>query len=367
MARRLNAAQQQAVFAIQRGLGVVRYEAIMGDGLGHVSDLTSNGFNVLVRYQTANNLGWPQSVRKPPGNVSYAQETPVWVGYNDDGELAVLGPRILAQKAAGTNGIVNDVQNDPTGGFLDLSLALQLRSQPTSPPSLSVTVKSLWYIHNGVPVNFPGDGDLPLDGFIPDTGKQCLALAYLDTSDNTMHVVASTPISIARGMSAFGTGDIEECVAAAGINAIYSKFWWVPYSVAAFGDECDYLDFRLWLMSAPAESYATLQTTDDTETTLASIPVAELQMMTITATINGVKDDYSAAIGGIIPSAVVRRASGDDATLVGSITPDSHEDSGGSPSFTLDVDTTSQTARIRVTGVDAETWNWTAKFQTLAS
>lgn len=111
---------------------------------------------------------------------------------------------------------------------------------------------------------------------------------------------------------------------------------------------------------------ASIQTTNNTQTTIASILVDELQSVTITATITGAIDDYSAAIGGTL-AAVVRRASGGSVTLVGSVTTDIHEDSAGSPTFTLDVDTGTETARIRVTGISAENWNWAVKYQKTVS
>jgi hypothetical protein len=109
---------------------------------------------------------------------------------------------------------------------------------------------------------------------------------------------------------------------------------------------------------------ATVQTTNNTATTLTSIAVAEDEAVTVTAIVTGAIGDYSAAIGGTL-MIVARRAAGGNVTAVGSVTADVEEDSGSSPTFTADVDTGAQTVRVRVTGVTAETWNWRCAYDVL--
>lgn len=247
MGHQLSADQLQTIFQIQRNLELVKYEAVMGDGAGRVLDPNSNGFNVFVRYQTANNLGWAQSVRKPKyNNVSYATETPVWVGFNEDGELAVIGPRVRAQEQSGGNGLSNVTQANPVTTF-SMADALPLRCQPTSPVSMNVSVKSLWYIHSGAGAFFPGQV-FDLTSYIPATAStQCLCLVYLDKSDNTIHAVASTPISSAGGMASFGVEDVQEVVTAAGTNAEPSAIWQLVNGMTVVDDSRRNLDFRQWL------------------------------------------------------------------------------------------------------------------------
>ena len=124
-------------------------------------------------------------------------------------------------------------------------------------------------------------------------------------------------------------------------------------------------DLRYHFAQAGSRIYAaSVQTTNATATTLASVAVAEDEAVTVVATISGAIADYSAAIGGTV-TAVARRVAAGNVTQVGSVTTDVQEDSGGSPTFTADVDTTTQTVRIRVTGVASETWNWRAKYEVL--
>lgn len=248
MAQAFSTSQYQQIVAIQRSLGILRFEAVLGDGSGLIFDPESGGAKVYVRFQTGNTLGKPVSVRKPQLKTAIDDGTPVWVGFDEDEELVVTGPRVGAQIAVGDNPVINDKHDDPTGGFLDLSMALPLRSQPTPQPSMSVSVKSLWYMNGSSPVFFSGNNAFDLTSFVPGTaGKQCLALVYLDKTDNTIHGVASTPISTAKGLAAFGAGDIEECVAAAGDDAIHSKFWQVTNGMTEIVTANSYLDFRHWL------------------------------------------------------------------------------------------------------------------------
>lgn len=123
-------------------------------------------------------------------------------------------------------------------------------------------------------------------------------------------------------------------------------------------------DFHYHFAAATGSGRATVQTTDATATTIASADVAEDETVTLTATLTGAIADYSAAIGGTL-MIVARRAAAGNVTLVGSVTADVQEDSGSSPTFTADVDTGTQTVRIRVTGVAAETWNWITTYEVL--
>lgn len=128
-------------------------------------------------------------------------------------------------------------------------------------------------------------------------------------------------------------------------------------------DTVFFADLRPWLHVPDAT--AELTTTNNTQTTIASIAIAEASLLTLTGTFSGVKSDYSAAISGTFVAGV-RRASGGDATLVG-VTVTSNEDSGGTPAFTVDADTGTDTARMRVTGITSEDWNWVVTYRTLLS
>lgn len=109
---------------------------------------------------------------------------------------------------------------------------------------------------------------------------------------------------------------------------------------------------------------ATVQTTDATVTDIATIALAEGDAITVRATITGAIADYSAALG-VVLSATFRRATGGNVTLVGSVQGTVQEDSASAPTATLAADTGNQTIDIRVTGVAAQTWNWSVRYETL--
>lgn len=114
--------------------------------------------------------------------------------------------------------------------------------------------------------------------------------------------------------------------------------------------------------------YAAATTTDATVTTLASIAVAEVEMVTVEGVVSAMKSDASAGAMRSFRIAV-RRASGGNVTLIGAITYGEaiQEDSGGTPALTADVDTGTQSIRVRIQGIAAETWNWRVRWTKVAT
>lgn len=104
---------------------------------------------------------------------------------------------------------------------------------------------------------------------------------------------------------------------------------------------------------------AYIQTTDNTQTTLWSVPIPVLSAATFQVIITCKRDDDSEAAGGTA-IATFRRASGGNVTLVGAVVLVDEDDSSGTPAWTMDADTTAQTVRLRVTGETAKVFDWTA-------
>lgn len=235
---------------IRRKLGLERAEAVLGDADGVVHAPGRPGF-VYVRYITASGDGWPQTVRKPIRNTPYDPGVAVWVVDDEDGELAVLGPRISAQLAAGENPLRNDVINDPSGGFLDLSLVAMLRCEPTLPPSMSVMLHAWLYIVDSEVKLYEGNGDIDLTSFVPtNPGEWCLAGVFVDTDTNTEEVVASTPV---LAIADLGLTDVQEIVTAAASTSVPSKFWRLENGMTEVTEEHDFLDARQWMNTGTAE------------------------------------------------------------------------------------------------------------------
>lgn len=107
---------------------------------------------------------------------------------------------------------------------------------------------------------------------------------------------------------------------------------------------------------------AAVQTTDATETTIASVLCNEEEMVGIQGIINGISSDFDEAITATFLAAA-RRDTGGNIVLVGTPSFQLVEDSMGDPSVNIDVDTGTQTIRVRVTGEVGITYNWVTTYQ----
>ncbi len=97
------------------------------------------------------------------------------------------------------------------------------------------------------------------------------------------------------------------------------------------------------------------QTSDATVTTIYSFPVQELECITLSGIISGSNTAKSDSCGGNF-TITARRASGGNVTLIGSAVV--NVNSTSSATFTCDVDTSTQSIRVRVTGLAATTYDW---------
>ncbi|NBW12385.1 MAG: hypothetical protein EBR82_30570, partial [Caulobacteraceae bacterium] len=103
-------------------------------------------------------------------------------------------------------------------------------------------------------------------------------------------------------------------------------------------------------------------TTNATATTLASISVPAGDAVVVKAIVVGKKDDESAGAARELLIAA-RRATAGNVTQIGVAHGTLVEDSAGTPAIDADVDTGTQTVRIRVTGIASETWRWIARYE----
>lgn len=103
-----------------------------------------------------------------------------------------------------------------------------------------------------------------------------------------------------------------------------------------------------------------VQTTDATETVLVSIALTEGEMLTVTSTINGFQNDFTDALGGTCVITAYRPTGG-NVTQIGEELLNINCTS--TATLTAGVDTGTQTLRISVIGVAAETWNWVSCHQ----
>lgn len=320
---------------------------------------------VNVRYTASGNntdgLGWP-TVVKMEVNIPDEPGTPVIVGLDEEYEHAVL--------KTFSNGVLQ-AGGSPSGGVTgnnslrrtDLEQVPYLKTVPVGPSApLYLYTMVFQYIRGKTYHGFTA-ALTDMSSYIPGTSGIRKAIGVFLKPDDTIEIVQGDNEYIADPII-IGTS-LQPILNRATVGSIPTSFWNLYYGQTEIADTDRLLDARQWI-NIPDYDAATVTTTNNTQTTLASISVSELQMITITATINGRKSDYSAAIGGTV-TATVRRATGGNVTLVGSAVVSSNEDSSGTPSFTIDVDTGTQTARLRVTGISAETWYWTAQYKQVVS
>lgn len=102
-----------------------------------------------------------------------------------------------------------------------------------------------------------------------------------------------------------------------------------------------------------------LQTSDDSTQLLASVVLNTNESITLMGNVVGAQSDHSNAAGGDF-TITARRSSG-DITLIGS--PIVNVLSSSAATFTVDVDTNTQSARVLVSGVAATVYNWVATLQ----
>lgn len=331
----------------------------LGDGSGNTTDGTGKYY--VRRKEAEGRLSEPFALElQRNANLPERDGLSVVVGLDDFGEEVIKGAYLKALRANGENPIILNPFSDIVYGSNNASTLTPFiygrNGNTTTKPFYMWVLVSI--------VIIPGEVVLPtlleqdLLSLQPASGEKLYAVVVWNT-DNTLSAYASTAVPDNDPLTG---DDLYTALSQSRVDSIPIVAWELRGTDTLLSsDPAKSVDLRQFVNSNP-ERIFTVTTTDATVTTLASIAIAELQMATITAVINGVKSDYSAAIGGTL-NAVVRRATGGNVTLVGSATTDIHEDSSGTPTFTLDVDTGTQTARFRVTGISAETWVWTVNYK----
>jgi hypothetical protein len=104
---------------------------------------------------------------------------------------------------------------------------------------------------------------------------------------------------------------------------------------------------------------AVTQTLNATQTVLTTITLAAQEMATVTATVNGFKSTFDQSLGGTVTLSAYRPTGG-NITLVGMV--QTNFASTSTAVLDADVNIGTQSIRILVTGVAAETWNWVTTY-----
>ena len=197
---------------IRRVVGLDIYRATLGDADGRVDAVGLPGY-VVVRYvQAGGALSQPVTVRfravmkKTPGAA-------VIVGYDDDGELAVLRPDFVGETSVNTYPQGDNPADDNVSYYIGQQRLLTFTCHPVSSAADSMLVA----VQTGTIVDLSTDtftlffgSQEDLTAYIPGgAGEWCLACLFWKT-DNTIEIFASTPKDNPDDL---GMDDINECMA----------------------------------------------------------------------------------------------------------------------------------------------------------
>lgn len=192
-------------------------------------------------------------------------------------------------------------------------------------------------------------------------GYHQLGIPYVDPGTGALAILTNTAAAAVKPLPApdeFDIGAIMTLFEALPLGGMAS-FPVYLYAEQTLAETDAYRNYDLRPLVQPLGRAISplLTTTDATVTTLLAVLVAEAMAVTISGTVTGVKAGGGAAIGGSF-MVTARRATGGNVTLVGSASISTNEDSSGTPAVTIDADTGTQTVRVRVQGISAETWYW---------
>lgn len=331
---------------------------ILGDGAGNVYVAGKPGY-MWVRQRQAGGYGQAKDMRLDTNaNIPPQNNLPVVLGYDYRKELVIKQADGVAMARQGQNPMITN-PNDPQNQYVQQQNLLTALCTQDNPLSKYVLVKP-WIFSNDEHIYKFNGKRVDLNSYIPSTaGYHCLAGIFI-LPDLTVEVVASTAKS---SLSPIGVeyGDVQEIYNGSSPGATLIWCWRLRNGMTTITDTDSYLDCRQLINVGKGEGDTTtakLTTTNNTTTTIASVSVAELQAFTIVGEYAANKSDYSAMSTGTFRYGV-RRATGGNVTQQAAAT----ISQDGSGVLSLDVDTSTQTARIRATGVTAETWNWKVHYR----
>lgn len=234
---------------LQKRLRLTRRRAVLGDNSSPaVVDEPGKPGYVRVRYAASGNnssgFTFPNVVRLR-ANISKNPGTPVIVGYDIDGEPAVIDADFNGLEQGGYNPLTSMVVNQDVNGFVDLNQSPLLRSQPKGPGQpLYVSVLPLIYIDAAGTLQWFAGQEIDLESYIPaGTGEWCLAGLFL-TSANTVEVVTSTDQPLNDPLD---ETDIQECIDGRSTDALPIACWRLVNGQTSIADTDKFFDARQWI------------------------------------------------------------------------------------------------------------------------
>lgn len=333
-----------------------------GASAGQIHVPYKSGY-VWVCERQASGYSAPKAIRRHPNaNIRMKPGIGVLMGYDEKGERCVLSEDFDAVAQSG----------ETPAGSNPLDPALQFKTQdqlvtglctPDNPDTtLYCVVNGLIFYRNRTAYRWGNATKVNLTSFVPGTSNyHCLACVFVLADGSATEVKASTAQS---QLAPLDITDENECLAAATPGSTPIWFWRLYNGQTAVKASDTWRDGRGVINVGLGEGdtlAAILTTSNNTITTITSISVSELQAYTISGSFIATKSDYTASLTGTFRYGF-RRATGGNVTQIAAATVSADDDSAGTPALSLDVDTATQTARIRATGITAETWSWRVQY-----
>ncbi len=256
---------------IRRVIGLDIYRATLGDANGVINEPGLPGY-VRIRYAQAGQLSQPVAVRFR-AVMKKAVGAAVIVGFDDDGEIAVLRPDFQAQTSVGTNPQGDNASDENVTKFIEQERLVTFVVTPVSSASdsmlLAVQPGTVIDLSTDTLTHFAGE-QVDLTSFIPGgAGEWCLACLFWK-ANNTIEIFASTPVTSPDDL---GFADINECLALRTAGSLPLWAWrlyngqtGIAAGAPANGGD-DFLDLRpLFFMLQSGGSGSPLAVTDGTTT-----------------------------------------------------------------------------------------------------
>lgn len=278
-----------------RKLNLQPRRAILGDRGGVIDEPGRPGY-VRVRYpaspENTDALAYPTTVRMNaivPKKLNKA----VLVGYDADGEVAVINSDFSGSLAAGENPIVNNPADEINSRYVDQKDITTLRSQPVGPGApMWISVLGWPYADSaGVYHEFIGE-QINLTSYIPAAVDEwCLVLVALKT-DDTLEITQSTDQNIINPLD---STDIQECIDGLTAGSTPVHLYKLVNGMTNILDEHDYMDMRQFINIAGGGSSGTVTSvalTMPAEYSVAGSPITTFGTLAVTKAVQNANKGY---------------------------------------------------------------------------
>lgn len=225
----------------RRKFNLDKERALLGDASGVIYEPNRKGY-VRVRKQAANGLFTaPAVVRLGRAQVNMTPNKAIWLGYDEDDEVTVIGPDFSGQLAQGDNPYSNNMGDRNLYAYTNQDSIVTLLSHARQPASMTVAVRGFYSISETAVTEFPG-GTITLQA--PTYGTQHRLAAIFLKSDMTLEATYGTVQSIVEPLD---TSDMTECVLNKTAYAIPIAFWRVYGSQTVVIDTDKWADGRQFI------------------------------------------------------------------------------------------------------------------------